>query len=157
MALQAPLDLRRSDVFAPHLEHVFQAAVEHQRAGFIERADIAGVVPAVAIESLTGLHRILVITLENTVAAHQHFTVSAGRRVLARLSVEDAHLHARQRLAQPFDPLLQGVVEPTGRHRAGRLGHSEGPHVDGLRHRFQHRGGDGGWLHCKIRIHERDA
>ncbi len=70
--------------FSPaDLQHVLVAAMEHDGAVLVERADVSRMEPAVAIDGLRRSFRILVVALEHAVAAHQHFAVLADGRVTA--------------------------------------------------------------------------
>ena len=104
MSLQLRLDLGSRDVLAAHFEHVLDTTVEQDGPGGIERANVAGVEPAVGIERLGGLLGVAVIPFEQAVAAHQHFA-TRPERLIGACGVDHAHLEARQRTPEAGDAL----------------------------------------------------
>ena len=77
----------------------------------IDRADVAGVVPAAGVERLRRSSPGPCSSPRGSVAAHQHFAALAAGSVLAGLRVDDAHLDARERAPQAPDALLERVLQ----------------------------------------------
>src|SRR6188474_1417566 len=150
VALQAGLDLRRSDVLAADLEHVPGAPVKHDRAPRIQRTDVTGVIPAVRIERGGGLLRVLVVTLQGAVTAHVDFAALSDWRIRTGFRIDDAQLESGQRVPEPGDARLQSVGEHPGADRPRGFRHAEAADLHGLRHRGEHRLLDSGWLHGEV-------
>ena len=118
MVEQPALDFRRIAVEAAANVHVLQAIQDAQVAARIERADIAGLEPAIRPDGGGRGLRVVQIAAHDVEAAHPDF---AGRAVRQRLAVGpgNAYLHAAHGPAASVGDGLEIVAAAAQGHDAG--------------------------------------
>ena len=126
--LQGRFQVRRRDVLAPRGDDQLLLAIDDpQVSGIVERADVAAVEPAVGVEHLGGLRRIVEVAAEHIAAAAAHLAVGIEAHFDARhgrADRSDADLvrlprHRTRCLRQPVD------LRQRQAHRAEEAQHLE--------------------------------
>src|SRR5262249_25368937 len=86
---QEALDLCRVDVLAPDLEEILVAAEEAHTSVGAHQAAVAGVQPAVGVDRLGSLLRILIVPLHHLIPAHADFAHLSRRLGAAADRIDD--------------------------------------------------------------------
>ena len=106
MAIEEFLDLARIEVLAAADHHVLDAADDVAIALGVDHGEVAGVHPAVGVEHVGGLLRLVPIAQHHAVAAGAEFAALAARHDAA-LEIDDLDLDMRMDAADGGDPALQ--------------------------------------------------
>ena len=134
MAHEVVLDLDRGDVLAPDLEHVLEPPGVAEVAALVDRAEVAGVEPALVVDRKGRSLGILEVALEAGVAAQAELAGLAGCTLDTGLGVDDLELVAGDDGAEGLDSDLLAVIGAAEGEVAGALRRSEGGDEGSPRH-----------------------
>ncbi len=135
--LQRGIELVRQVLDAVDVDHLLGAAVEVHAALAVNVGQIAGPEPAVAGKRLGRRRLVVVVPLEQGVAAQLQASALAGRRHARAVETADAHVQAGHTLAERGKLELLGVV-PAG---ALRVEDAPGTRLGHAKRRLEHVGG----------------
>jgi len=125
MVQQQPLDLHGIHVEPADDEHVLLAIGDPQVTTFVHHADVAGVQPAIGLDGLRRLGRILEVALRDVVATNHD--LARLHRVTARAVVAAClQFHTRIGPTREVRDRLGIVAGPTRRREPGHLGEPVG-------------------------------
>src|ERR1700761_9198437 len=109
MTVEEFLDLTRIEIFAASDHHVLDAADDVAIALIVDDAEIAGMHPAIRVEHVGGLFRLVPIAEHDAVAAGAEFAPRTTRHH-APFEIDDLDLDMRVDAADGRDAALQWVV-----------------------------------------------
>src|SRR3546814_11775808 len=66
--------------------------MEHYMAVFVQRANVAAMIPAIGIQRFGSLFRVTIIAVTQVVTADKHFSALARRQILARFPIDTSDL-----------------------------------------------------------------
>src|ERR1700730_1346620 len=123
MAIEKFLDLARVEVFAAADHHVLDAAEDVAVPLLVDHRDVAGMHPAIGIEHVGGLFRLIPIAKHDAVAASAQFAgVAAGHN--ATLEIDDLNLDVRMNASDSRHPALKRIVSGALETGWAGLGHA---------------------------------